>query len=110
MPQRSRWSARWAQPMQQSLRQARPGQAMDMRAAVQAAVAWHPAVRTAQGQLLGADEGVASARAGYYPQVKGGLGAQVNNRDVYPIPRDVSMTPAFRCRRCCTTLARWTVP
>jgi adhesin transport system outer membrane protein len=57
---------------------------MDMRAAVQAAVAWHPAVRTAQGQLLGADEGVASARAGYYPQVKGGLGAQVNNRDVYP--------------------------
>ena len=47
---------------------------MDMRAAVQAAVAWHPAVRTAQGQLLGADEGVASARAGYYPQVKGGLG------------------------------------
>ena len=60
------------------------GQTMDMRAAVQAAVAWHPAVRTAQGQLLGADEGVASARAGYYPQVKGGVGAQVNNRDVYP--------------------------
>ncbi|WP_255265032.1 TolC family protein [Comamonas testosteroni] len=60
------------------------GQAMDMRAAVQAAVAWHPAVRTAQRQLQGADEGVASARAGYYPQVKGGVGAQVNNRDVYP--------------------------
>ena len=60
------------------------GTALDMRAAVQAAVAWHPAVRTAQGQLLGADEGVAVARAGYYPQLKGGVGAQVNNRDVYP--------------------------
>lgn len=60
------------------------GTPLDMRAAVQAAVAWHPSVRTAQGQLLGADEGVAVARAGYYPQIKGGVGAQVNNRDVYP--------------------------
>ena len=58
--------------------QAQP--AMDMYSAVKAAIAWHPSVRTAQGQLLQADEGVAVAKAGYYPQVQAGIGSQMRNR------------------------------
>lgn len=57
---------------------------MDMNTAVRAAVAWHPSVRTAQGQLLQADEGIAVAKAGYMPQVKGGFGSQVANHVISP--------------------------
>ncbi|QXZ09719.1 TolC family outer membrane protein [Comamonas sp. Y33R10-2] len=57
---------------------------MSMAAAVQAAVAWHPSVRLAQGQLLGADEGIAVAKAGYKPQVSGGIGSQTSNNVIAP--------------------------
>ena len=53
-------------------------------AAVRAAVQWHPRIRTTAGQLLQAGEGIAAARAGYYPQIRGGVGMQLSNRDISP--------------------------
>ena len=52
------------------------GGALDMRAAVDLAVRWHPLVRGARSQVLQAGEGVDSARSGYYPRIRAG----VNNR------------------------------
>ncbi|WP_241660938.1 TolC family outer membrane protein [Variovorax guangxiensis] len=53
-------------------------------AVVRAAVQWHPRIRTTAGQLLQAGEGIAAARAGYYPQIRGGVGMQLSNRDITP--------------------------
>ena len=53
-------------------------------AVVRAAVQWHPRIRTTAGQLLQAGEGIAAARAGYYPQIRGGVGTQLSNRDITP--------------------------
>lgn len=57
---------------------------LDMNAAVRAAVAWHPSVRTAQGQLLQVDQGIAVAKAGYLPQVQAGIGSEMRNRVITP--------------------------
>ncbi|WP_168164833.1 TolC family outer membrane protein [Variovorax sp. PAMC 28711] len=51
-------------------------------AAVRAAAQWHPSVRNAAQQVLQADEGIAQARAGYYPQVRAGIGSQLGNRNI----------------------------
>ena len=57
---------------------------MSLPAAVRAAVDWHPRIRTAAGQVAQAGEGIAAARAGYYPQVRAGVGTRVSNRDIAP--------------------------
>ena len=73
-----------AQSMAAQTLDAGPASAMDMGAAVKAAVSWHPSVRTAQGQLLQADQGIAVAKAGYMPQVKAGIGSELRNRVITP--------------------------
>lgn len=55
---------------------------LDMRAGVDRAVRWHPLVRQAEGQLLQAGEGIDSARAGYYPQISGGVNSRTGNSDL----------------------------
>ena len=52
---------------------------MTLTQAARAAVEWHPAVRTSVQEVLQAGEGTAAARAGYYPQVRGGIGSQISN-------------------------------
>lgn len=52
--------------------------ALDMTEAVQAAVATHPSIRGAGEQVEQANAGVDAARAGYKPQVTGGVENQVN--------------------------------
>lgn len=56
--------------------------ALGMSAAVRQAVASHPSVRNAAGQALQADEGIAAARAGYYPQVSAGISSRTSNRQI----------------------------
>jgi adhesin transport system outer membrane protein len=60
------------------------GPEMSLPAAVRAAAQWHPRIRTTAGQLLQAGEGIAAARAGYYPQIRAGVGTQLSNRDIAP--------------------------
>lgn len=60
----------------------RPGSGLGLIEAVQTAARYHPAVRGAARQVLQADEGIAAARAGYYPQVRGGVGSQLSNRNI----------------------------
>jgi adhesin transport system outer membrane protein len=50
--------------------------------AMRAAVEWHPSVRTTAQQILQATEGIETARAGYYPQVRGGINSQLSNRNI----------------------------
>ncbi|WP_225783761.1 TolC family outer membrane protein [Xenophilus sp. Marseille-Q4582] len=57
---------------------------IDLVQAVRAAAQTHPAVRGAARQILQADEGIAAARAGYYPQVRAGVGSQLSNRTISP--------------------------
>lgn len=61
-----------------------PGAALGLGEAVRAAVDWHPRVRASTGQLAQAGEGIDAARAGYYPQVRGGIGSQLSNREISP--------------------------
>ncbi|CAM5208052.1 hypothetical protein CDEF62S_01044 [Castellaniella defragrans] len=58
-----------------------PGR-VDMQAAVNQAVRWHPLVRSAQGQLLQASEGITSARGGYYPRLSAGVSTTSGNDSV----------------------------
>ncbi|RYX96032.1 MAG: type I secretion protein TolC [Comamonadaceae bacterium] len=58
--------------------------AASLPAAVRAAVQWHPRILTTAGQLLQAGEGIEAARAGYYPQIRGGVGTQLSNRNIGP--------------------------
>ncbi|MFT4241074.1 MAG: TolC family outer membrane protein [Acidovorax sp.] len=51
---------------------------LDLPGAVRAAVQSHPGVRGARQSLLSASEGVEAAKAGYKPQVKGGIENQNN--------------------------------
>lgn len=55
---------------------------LGMNDAVRIAVASHPAVRSAAGQALQATEGIAAARAGYYPQVSAGVSSQASNSQI----------------------------
>ena len=48
--------------------------------AAHAAVAWHPSLKQAEGTLGARRENVAIARAGYYPQISGGLQSGYDNR------------------------------
>lgn len=57
---------------------------LDLVQAVRAAAQWHPSVRNASQQVLQAGEGIAEARAGYYPQVRAGIGSQLGSRDIPP--------------------------
>ncbi|MEJ1162798.1 TolC family outer membrane protein [Variovorax sp. CCNWLW186] len=50
--------------------------------AMRAAVEWHPSVRTTAQQILQAAEGIETARAGYYPQLRGGINSQLSNRNI----------------------------
>lgn len=52
---------------------------LDMVDAVRAAVQTHPSIRSADEQVLQANEGVEAARAGYKPQITGGIETQNNN-------------------------------
>lgn len=58
--------------------------ALNMPSAVRAAVESHPSVRTSTQQVLQAGEGIAVARAGYYPQVRAGIGTQLSSREIAP--------------------------
>src|SRR3546814_14620438 len=66
-----------AKPGAMASRSAAPASAgsimLDMQAAVDKAVRWHPLLRNARGQLLQVGEGVDAARAGYYPSVTAGV-------------------------------------
>lgn len=55
---------------------------LGMNDAVRIAAATHPSVRNAAGQALQADEGIAAARSGYYPQVSAGVGSQAGNSQI----------------------------
>jgi len=50
-----------------------------METAVREAVAWHPAVTEAVGRLNERDAEITVARAGYYPQIRAGLGSSYDN-------------------------------
>lgn len=52
--------------------------ALDMAGAVRAAVATHPRVRSAGEQVQQAGAGVDAARAGYLPQISGGIENEIN--------------------------------
>mgnify|MGYP002622378268 CR=1 FL=1 len=56
--------------------------ARDLVEAVHSAARWHPEVHSAAQQVLQAREGIASARSGYLPQVRAGIGSQLSNRDL----------------------------
>lgn len=55
---------------------------LGMSDAVRTAVASHPSVRNAAGQALQADEGIAAARSGYYPQVSAGISSRTSNSQI----------------------------
>lgn len=52
---------------------------LTLETAVREAVAWHPSVTQAIGQLNARGEEVAVAKAGYYPQIRAGLGSGYDN-------------------------------
>jgi len=54
---------------------------VDMRNAVLMAVEWHPTIRNAVASLQESSEYIDAARAGYYPQVRGGVNSQFGNRN-----------------------------
>lgn len=60
------------------------GAGLSLEQAVRAAAETHPSVRNAARQVQQAGEGIAAARAGYYPQVSGGIGSQLSNQNVRP--------------------------
>ncbi|SHE75872.1 outer membrane protein, adhesin transport system [Lampropedia hyalina DSM 16112] len=55
---------------------------LDMRTAVYQAVNWHPAVANSVGSLFQSEESIEVARAGYYPQVRAGIGSDFSNRNI----------------------------
>lgn len=55
---------------------------VDMQAAVDRALSWHPLVRGARSQALQANEGIDAARAGYYPRVSGGVNTRSSNSPI----------------------------
>lgn len=57
---------------------------LSLPAAVQAAVQWHPRIRSTAGLVQQAGEGIEAARAGYYPQIRAGVGSQVSHREISP--------------------------
>lgn len=58
------------------------GPVVNMQAAVDKAVSWHPSVRSARSQVLQADEGIDAARAGYYPRISGGINNRSSNSTI----------------------------
>ena len=52
---------------------------LSLNEAVKAANNWHPSLRNASGQLLQTQEGVAAAKAGYYPQVRAGISSETSS-------------------------------
>lgn len=56
--------------------------ALALGQAVEMAVDWHPSVRNAVGYLMESDEAIQVARAGYYPQLRAGLGSDWRNRAI----------------------------
>ena len=75
-------SAPWAAPMQQSTPVPSSSAVLGLDQAVEMAVDWHPSVRNAAGYLMEAVDAIDAARAGYYPQVRAGLGSDFRNRDI----------------------------
>lgn len=55
------------------------GETLDMRAAVDRAVRWHPMVRSARSQVSQAEEGVDAARSGYFPRIRAGVNSRAGN-------------------------------
>lgn len=77
--------APWAAPVPDAARTAQDLSAsavLELGQAVEMAVDWHPSVRNAVGGLLESADAIDAARAGYYPQVRAGLGADYRNRDI----------------------------
>lgn len=60
------------------------GAGLSLEQAVRAAAETHPSVRNVARKVQQASEGIAAARAGYYPQVSGGIGSQLSNQNVRP--------------------------
>lgn len=56
------------------------GEGLTLEAAARRAVAWHPSVVQALGELAARGEAIAEARAGYSPQVSAGIGSGYDNR------------------------------
>lgn len=55
---------------------------VDMQAAIDQALSWHPLVRGARSQVLQANEGVDAARSGYYPRISGGVNTRSSNSPI----------------------------
>lgn len=58
------------------------GRTVDMQAAVDQALSWHPLVRGARSQVLQANEGIDAARSGYYPRISGGVNTRSSNSPI----------------------------
>ncbi|WP_436811364.1 TolC family protein [Sphingomonas sp. DT-204] len=56
------------------------GEPVTLEGAAREAVAWHPSVIEAVGRLNARAEEVSVARAGYYPQIRAGIGSSYDNR------------------------------
>lgn len=56
--------------------------ALDITRAVDAAVAWHPSIRSASGYAAEAEDYIQVARAGYRPQLRAGLSSEHGNRNL----------------------------
>lgn len=56
------------------------GPALSMQAAVDRAVRWHPVLQNARSQLQQSNQGIETARSGYYPNVTAGVNAENRNR------------------------------
>jgi len=71
----------WAVPVeaQNVVALDRDGQvALTLEAAVRDAVAWHPSVDQAVASLSASDQEIREAKAGYYPQINGGIGPSLS--------------------------------
>lgn len=58
----------------------RAGEMLDLDEAAHEAIAWHPAVIEAAGELSARGEEIAVARAGYSPQISAGVGMSYDTR------------------------------
>ena len=72
--------ARSVTPGQQGMAGPSLPMTLELGQAVEMAAKWHPSIRNAAGYLMESDEAIQVARAGYYPQLRAGLGSDWRNR------------------------------
>src|SRR5690606_13056397 len=58
------------------------GRTVDMQAAIDQALSWHPLVRGARSQVLQANEGIDAAGPGYYPRISGDVNTRSSNSPI----------------------------